>query len=99
MRLPWLDTWLWKYKKPTLRPLSFTNYEMVIRRHLKPALGHIPLQDLRPEQVQHYYNEQVRHGLEATTIRIHHVALSHALALAEKHHLVAQNVCRLADPP
>src|SRR5437870_305871 len=77
----WLDTWLWEYKKPRLRSLSFNNYETVIRRHLKPALGHIPLQDLRPEQVQHYYNEQVQHGFEATTIRLHHVSLSHALAL------------------
>ena len=71
----------------------------MIRRHLKPALGHIPLQDLRPEQVQHYYNEQVQHGFEATTIRLHHVALSHALALAEKHHLVVRNVAQLAEPP
>ena len=79
--------------------LSFNNYETVIRRHLKPALGHIPLQALRPEHVQHYYNEKVQHGLEATTIRLHHVTLSHALTLAEKHHLVARNVAQLVEPP
>ena len=71
----------------------------MIRRHLKPALGHIPLQDLRPEHVQHFYNEHVQHGLEATTIRLHHVTLSHALTLAEKHHLVVRNVAQLAEPP
>ena len=95
----WLDTWLWEYKQPTLRPLSFDHYETVIRRYLKPALGHIPLQDLRPEQVQRYYNEQVHHGFEASTLRHHHVALSQALALAETHALVARNVARLAAPP
>ena len=52
----WLDTWLWEYKQPTLRPLSFDHYETVIRRYLKPALGHIPLQGLRPDKVQRYYN-------------------------------------------
>src|SRR4029450_1373180 len=60
-------------------------------RHLKPALGHIPLQNLRPEQVQHYYNEKVQQELDATTIRLHHVTLVQALTLAEKHHLVARN--------
>jgi integrase len=95
----WLDTWLWEYKQPTLRPLSFDHYETVIRRYLKPALGHIPLQDLRPEQVQSYYNEQVQYGFEASTLRHHHVALSQALALAETHALVARNVARQAAPP
>src|SRR5215470_17761455 len=94
----WLDTWLWEYKKPKLRPSSFDSYERLARRHLKPMLGHIPLQDLRPEHVQHYYNEQGQHGLEAKTLRHHHTALSNALALAEKHTLVVRNVARLAEP-
>jgi len=95
----WLDTWLWEYKQPTLRPLSFDHYETVIRRYLKPVLGHIPLQDLRAEQVQRYYNEQAQHGFEASTLRHHHVALSQVLSLAETHALVARNVATLAAPP
>src|SRR5262245_47597403 len=39
----WLDRWLWEYKKPRLRPTTFDNYEMLVRRHLKPGLGHLPL--------------------------------------------------------
>jgi integrase len=35
----WLDTWLWEYKKPRLRPITFDSYEMLVRRHLKPVLG------------------------------------------------------------
>src|SRR5262249_48163717 len=88
----WLDTWLWEYKKPALRPLSLTKYETVIRRHLKPALGHIPVQDLRPAQVQHFYNAQVQQGLDATSIGFQHITLSQALTLAEKHALVVRNV-------
>src|SRR5919197_403268 len=65
----WLDTWLWKYKKPKLRPITFDSYEMLIRRHLKPALGRIALKDLRPEQLQHFYNEKVHQGLSARTVR------------------------------
>src|SRR5262249_10733765 len=72
----WLDTWLQEYKKPRVRPSTFDSYEMLIRRHLKPALGHIALTGLRPEHVQHYCNEKLQHGLDAQTIHLHHVTLS-----------------------
>src|SRR5215510_8943504 len=54
----WLHTWLWEYKKPRIRPSTFDGYEVLVRHHLKPAMGHIPLQDMRPEHVQHYCNEK-----------------------------------------
>lgn len=95
----WLDTWLREYKKPQLGPLSLRNYESVIRLHLKPALGHLVLQEVRPEHVQQYYNAQTQHGLDATTISLHRRTLSQALTLAEQHQLVARNVARLATAP
>lgn len=79
--------------------ITFDSYEMLVRRHLKPALGHVPLRDLRPEQLQHIYNEKVKEGISATTTRLHHVILSNALAQAEKNALVARNVCRLVELP
>ena len=72
----WLDTWLHDYKKAKLRPITFDSYEMLIRRHLKPALGHITLRDLRPEQVQHFYNAKMHDGASARTVRYCHTLLS-----------------------
>lgn len=72
---------------------------MQVRRHLKPALGHIALQDLRPEHVQHYCNEKAHQGLAAQTIHQHQITLSDALARAEKNQLIARNVSRLVEPP
>jgi integrase len=95
----WLDTRLREYKKPQIRPITFDTYSMLVRSHLKPALGHILLRDLRPEHVQRYYNDKAQQGLEARTIRLHHVVLSNALAQAEKIQLVVRNVCRLVEPP
>ena len=95
----WLDTWLREYKKPRIRPITFDTYTILVRRHLKPALGHIPLRELRPGHAQRYYNEKIQQGLEARTIRLHHVLLSNALAQAEKNQLLARNICRLVDPP
>jgi integrase len=95
----WLDTWLQKYKKPRVRPSTFDSYEMLVRRHLKPALGHIALTDLRPEHVQHYCNEKRQQGLEVQTIHLHHITLSDVLTRAEKNQLVARNVGCLVVPP
>jgi Phage integrase, N-terminal SAM-like domain len=41
----WIDTWLHDYNKPEVRATTFDTYETLIRRHLKPALGHILLKD------------------------------------------------------
>src|SRR5216683_1935961 len=95
----WLETWLQHYKRPRIRPSTLDSYEIIIRRHVTPALGHIALQDLRPEHLQRYYNEKVQQGLAASTIKLHHKIVSHALAQAEKNQLVLRNVCRLTELP
>jgi integrase len=95
----WLGTWLWEYKKPKLRPNSFDSYERLIRCHLKPALGHIALRDLRPEHLQHFYNEEMQQGSAAGTVRYCHTLLHGALAQAEKHGLLIRNVTKLTEPP
>jgi integrase len=95
----WLDTWLWEYKKPRLRPITFDSYEMLVRWHLKPTLGHIALRDLRPEHLQRFYNEKAREGFSARTVRYLHTTLQSALAQAEKNQLVVRNVSTLTEPP
>jgi integrase len=65
----WLNTWLREYKQPEVRPLTFDNYERVIRCHLIPALGYLPLRELRPDHIQHFYNEKLQAGLPPGTIR------------------------------
>ena len=95
----WLDTWLQEYKKPKLRPITFDSYEMLIRCHLKPALGYIALRDLRPEQLQHFYNEKMQQGASARTVRYCHTLLHSTLAQAEKHQLIARNVSKLTELP
>ncbi|MCZ6873511.1 MAG: site-specific integrase [bacterium] len=95
----WLDTWLWEYKKPRLRPITFDSYEMLVRHHLKPSLGHIALRDLPPEHVQRFYNERKKLGLSARTVRYLHTVLHGALTQAEKNQLVARNVSKLTERP
>jgi hypothetical protein len=95
----WLDTWLRDYKRPTLRPISYDSYEMFVRVHLKPALGHIPLKDLRPDQVQRFYNNKRDEGLSPRTIRYVHTILHGALKQAMTNQLVVRNVSEATTLP
>jgi hypothetical protein len=75
----WLDTWLKDYARPKVRPLTFDSYEVLIRCHLAPALGHIQLKDLRADQVQHLYNKKRETGLSPGTVSAMHTVLHAAL--------------------
>jgi integrase len=95
----WLSTWLTTYKQPALRPLSVERYGRLIRKHLTPVLGHLPLRELRPEHLQQFYTAQLARGMAPRTVRQLHTLLHGALAQAEKTGLVARNVSRLTTPP
>jgi integrase len=95
----WLDTWLRDYKRPTLRPISYDSYEMFVRVHLKPDLGHIPLKDLRPDQLQRFYNNKRDDGLSPRTIRYMHTILHGALKQAMTNQLVVRNVSEATTLP
>jgi hypothetical protein len=54
----WLTEWLeTAIKPPNKRLRTDEPYQSVIERHLKPAIGHIRLQQLQPTDVKQYYNE------------------------------------------
>jgi integrase len=95
----WLAIWLQDYAKPKVRPLTFDHYEMLIRRHLTPALGHIALKDLRPDQVQHFYNKKRETDLAPGTVSAMHTVLHAALKQAVRAQLVMRNVCEATTSP
>lgn len=88
----WLDTWLQEYKGPSVRPITYDSYEMLIRCHIKPTVGHIALKDLRPENLQWLYNEKVKAGLSPRSVRYIHAVLHGAMEQAMKNQLVIRNV-------
>jgi hypothetical protein len=58
----WLTTWLQEYTRPWVGAVTYDSSETLVRRHLMPSLGHLPLKDLRPEHVQRLYNEKMPSG-------------------------------------
>jgi integrase len=95
----WLDTWLHEYKKPSVRPVTYDSYATTIRYHLRPSLGHIALKDLRPDQVQRFYNDKRDAGLSPRTVRYLPTILHGALKQAFKNQLVTRNVSEATTLP
>jgi len=94
-----LDEWLADTVKPKLRPRTYTSYEGIVRVHLVPGLGHLPLARMTPQQVQRYLNARSADGLSPRTVAIIRAVLRQALGQAERWGMVTRNVAKLAEPP
>ena len=70
----YLNDWL-KVHKQTVRPRSFERYEAIIRLHLVPRLGNIPLHKLTAQHLDKLYVEKLEEGLSPTTVTAIHTML------------------------
>jgi integrase len=95
----YLDDWLENVHKPTLRDNSYILYRMLISKHILPAIGHIQLQKLSPQQVQALYARKLQEGYAASTVRAIHRLLHKALSDAVRWNLVSINVCDRVKQP
>jgi integrase len=102
----YLERWLKDYAWPNLAPRTAEGYEHIIRRHLIPSLGNMPLTQLKPEHLQRYYSEKLsggrcdgKGGLSPKTVRHHHVTLHDALEHAVKMGLLNRNVADAVSLP
>jgi integrase len=87
-----LNRWLVEYAKPNLSPRTAEGYEYIIKKHLIPAFGKIPLSKLKPEHLQKYYADKQNGGLSAQTVRHHHTIMHKALKTAMEWELLHRNV-------
>jgi integrase len=94
-----LDQWLTETVKPRVRPWTFAGYEVHVRRHIKPALGRVPLGKITPQHVQHLLNQKLEEGLKPKTVRYLRGTLRTALGQAVRWGLVSRNAAALVDGP
>lgn len=91
-----------KYRTPDLPA-----YEQIVRSHLVPALGSIPLTKLRPQHIQAYYSQARQSGrvdgkgggLSAQTVLHHHRVLREASHHAVRWQLLARNPADAVEAP
>jgi integrase len=94
-----LDQWLSEVVQPNVRPWTYKGYEVHVRLHLKPAIGHIPLNKLAPLHVQQVLNAKKSEGLSAKSIRYIRGTLRTALNQAVRWELLSRNPAALVDGP
>lgn len=94
----YLDLWYKRYSS-TWRPDTQTLYEMVIRNHIKPALGHIRMDKLTPFQVQEWVNSLATKGLANDSVHGYYRVLRSAINQAIETGILAQSPLKGVKPP
>jgi integrase len=88
-------------------PRTIQLYELLARKRLLPAIGHLRAADLRPADVEHFYATQLPAGrldgregpLSPTTVHRMHALLHAALRRAVRQGLCLRNAADAVTPP
>jgi integrase len=94
-----LHQWLRDVVKVSVRPSTYTSYELHVRRHIVPELGRVALTKLSAQQVQALLNRKLASGLSPRSVHHLRAVLRRALNQAMRWDLVPRNVATLVDPP
>ena len=90
----------------TIRPTTFLSYRGHVERHLVPALGRLPLQQLTGAQINAFYAKLMSQGgddgkrkISPSTVRRIHATLHRALKDAVRWNQIPRSPAEAADPP
>lgn len=80
-----------------LRYTTWSGYDARMRRHVIPAIGHLPIAKLTPEHVRALLAKLAGNGLSATTVAMVRDTLSTAMRRAVKDRILAFNPLEAVD--
>ena len=70
----YLEQWMNSYVVPSLSASAVDTYQLIIRKHILPVLGDIPLANLQSLAIQNLYAVKIKEGKSTATIRkIHNI--------------------------
>ena len=105
----WMARWMEEYKKPILRPSTYSGYGKDIENHILPYLGSKKLTQLKTSEIQKHYNYLLESGrmkdngkgkgLSNATVRGIHMVLREALDSAVREGLIPKNPADGTSPP
>lgn len=64
----WFNTWIEEYKKPIVKDRTVRIYLACYKCHIKNAIGHRKLKDIRGEHLQRIFNNLAKNGLSKGTL-------------------------------
>jgi integrase len=101
-----LEEWLQDYVRPNTAPNTCERYETIVRSHLIPAIGSLPLLALQPHHIQKYYSQALesgrwsgKGGLSPLTVCKHHRVLYESLKYGVRQGTLARNPAEAVTPP
>lgn len=103
----YLERWIEDYCKPNLRQKTWESYQLLIKLHINPELGKVPLIKLKPAHLQKLYSSKLKGGradgkpggLSSRSIRYIHAIIHEALSHAVKWEIIPRNVAEAVTPP
>jgi integrase len=95
----YLQRWLEDSARPTVRAGTFESYQRLIRLHVRPHIGKVPLARLTAQDLSRLYRTLLDHGLAPRSVQYVHAVLHRALGQALRWNLIARNPAELVDAP
>jgi integrase len=95
----YLDQWLAMAAKPRLRPKSYTDYEALLRLHIRPDFGVRPLGAITQFEIQRVYAQMLERGLSPRTIEYTNGVLQSAFRQAVRWKMLMEDPCVGVDLP
>jgi integrase len=83
----------------TLRPKTIDSYNFMIDKHIKPEIGELRLNQLRPVHLQSLYSKKLEEGLSKRTVQYIHAVIRRILNQAVKWNLLVRNPTDAVTPP
>lgn len=87
----YMESWIEKHSKANLRRNTEISYRSLIKNHINPHLGNVPLCQVTAAMLDELYGDLKEEGLSSSTIRYVHRILRVALEHARKYHYIENN--------
>ncbi len=94
-----LDRWDIDYAAVNVSAKTRERYRQIVKNQIKPHLGQVQLQKLRPVHLADLYAKLLKADLAPRMVKHVHRLLHRALGHAGTWGMVQQNVAALAEPP
>ena len=85
----------WIEERPGLRPKTVDGYNYLLRKHLTPILGPMPIADIKPGHVRRWRKQLLDKGVSAVTVAKAYRLLKAILNTAVDDGALRRNPCRI----
>lgn len=93
------EKWLEVYKRPNVKPITYSVQERNVRLNILPRWGHLKMKDITRNDYQEWINELRKHYSEGTTRRIHSIMSSALNDAVHDFNIIRENPLQIIKIP